>query len=113
MINIKKLNKHYGKRRIKVFDDKTYLGQISTWMNWIWLEKNYSKSVIKTDDEIYKFLRKILHTDKLDEDVTETEAWLEKCNKWNSGKMYGEYGNVDSLFFEDEYDIALKSIHNK
>ena len=121
MINIKKLNKHYGKRRIKVFDDKTYLGQISTWMNWIWLEKNYSKSVVKTDDEIYKILRKIamenlwwlLHTDNLDEDVSESEAWFEKCNKWNSGKMYGEYGNVDSLFFEDEYDIALKSIHNK
>lgn len=59
---------------------------------WICMEKNYSKSVIKTDDEIYKILRKIamenlwwlLHTDNLDEDVTETEAWLEKCNKWNS-----------------------------
>ena len=88
---------------------------------WICMEKNYSKSVVKTDDEIYKILRKIamenlwwlLHTDNLDEDVTETEAWLEKCNKWNSGKMYGEYGNVDNLFFEGEYDIALKSIHNR
>ena len=33
MINIKKLNKHYGKSRIKVFDDKTYIGQITTWMD--------------------------------------------------------------------------------
>lgn len=121
MINIKKLNKHYGKRRIKVFDDKTYLGQIGTWMDWIWLEKNYSKSVDKTDDEIYKILRKIamenlwwlLHTDNLDEDVSESEAWFEKCNKWNSGKMYGFHNKFDSLFFEGEYDTALKSIHNK
>ena len=121
MITIKKLNKNYGKRRIKVFDDKTYIGQITTWMDWICMEKNYSKSVIKTDEEIYKILRKIalenlwwlLHTDNLDEDVSEAEAWLEKCNKWNSGKIYGFNSKVDSLFFEGEYDIALKSIHNK
>ena len=59
MITIKKLNKNYGKRRIKVFDDKTYLGQITTWMDWICLEKNYSKSVVKTDDEILRFCVKL------------------------------------------------------
>ena len=52
MITIKKLNKNYGKRRIKVFDEKTYLGQITTWMDWICMEKNYSKSVVKTNVEI-------------------------------------------------------------
>ncbi len=109
-IIIKKLNKKYGKRKIKVFDDKKFLGEITEFMNWISI----------SDRENHKLLRNIamenlwwlLHNDDIDEDTTEEDAWLKKINKWNNkGKLID--GNYISLFFPGEYQIALNSINNK
>jgi len=56
-----------------------------------------------------------LHSDHINEEYTEEEAWKEKCDRWNRGVMYGV--SVDeqptSNFRPGEYEIALNSINNK
>ena len=113
MLTIKKLHKKYGKRKIQVFDEKKMIGEISEFWHWISI----------TNNEYHKELRKIamenlwwlLHSDNLDEDEDEFEAWKEKCDKWNSGFIIGVPENKipSSNFFPGEYEIALNSINNK
>ena len=55
----------------------------------------------------------LLHTDNLDEDDTEEEAWKEKMDRWNRGIMMDSPILNESLFFPGEYEIALNSINNK
>ena len=76
MITIKKLNKKYGKRKIQVFEDKKMLGEITEFWHWICL----------SNQEYYDILRKVaienlwwlLHSDHINEEYTEEEAWKEK-----------------------------------
>lgn len=114
-MTIKKLNKKYGKRKIQVFDGKKKLGEITECWNWICI----------SNQAHFELLRKIamenlwwlMHSDNLDEDDDEFEAWKEKCDKWNNPKNSPAYTPisdiVDTLFFEGEYEIALNSINNK
>ena len=113
MITIKKLNKKYGKRKIQVFEDNKKLGEITEFWHWICL----------SNQENCKILRKVaienlwwlLHSDHINEDYTEEEAWKEKCDKWNKGRIYGVAISEEptSNFFPGEYEIALNSINNK
>lgn len=108
MYTIKKLHKKYGKRKIQVFDGKKMIGEIQECWGWI-----------ATPRENHGILRKIaienlwwlLHSDHIDEDYTELEAWEEKIERWDKGHSFGA-DNV-SLFFEGEKEIALNSINNK
>ena len=109
MYTIKKMYKKYGKRKIRVYDGKKAIGEVSVFCHWICLDSH----------KYYTTLRKIamenlwwlLHTDQLDEDVTEEEAWEEKMKRFNSGRFLSN--EVDSLFFPGEYEIALNSINNR
>ena len=124
---IKKLYKTYGKRKIQVYDGKKLFGTISNAWGWICIDpveigegndykNNVFSQVFKKNHDI---LRKIamenlwwlLHTDELNEDVTELEAWEEKIERWDKGHSYG--ANNESLFFPGEKEIALNSINNK
>lgn len=108
MYTIKKLHKKYGKRKIQVFDGKKMIGEIQECWGWI-----------ATPRENHDILRKIaienlwwlLHSDHIDEDYTELEAWEEKIERWDKGHSF-DADNV-SLFFEGEKEIALNSINNK
>lgn len=58
----------------------------------------------------------LLHTDNLDKDVTEQEAWEEKIKIWNKGKIYGvALGEVptSNFYSEEEKQIALNLIDNR
>lgn len=115
MLTIKKLNKTYGKRKIKVYDGKEFFGTIEEFFHWI------SILNVHNDEESHAKLRKIamenlwwlLHSDHINEDYTEEEAWKEKCDHWNKGRGSELSYEVDSLFFPGEYEIALNSINNK
>jgi hypothetical protein len=57
----------------------------------------------------------LLHTDKLDDEVTPEEAWQEKINYWDRGRMYGvpvDKEPTSNFFSEEEKNIALNSINN-
>jgi len=115
---IKKLNKKYGKRKIQVYNGKKLFGEITEFCHWISLDPKERENKEITLENCMK-LRKIamenlwwlLHTDNLDEDVTEEEAWKEKVERWDKGHSYG--ADNKSLFFPGEYEIALNSINNK
>lgn len=113
MLTIKKLHKKYGKRKIQVFEGKKKLGEITVFLNWICI------SSLKLRKIAMENLWWLLHSDNLDEDENEFEAWKEKCDRWNDPKNKAGLFNVplneipDSLFFPGEYEIALNSINNK
>lgn len=117
---IKKLNKKYGKRKIQVYNGKKLFGEITEFCYWISLDLKDRRTKEITLENCMK-LRKIamenlwwlLHTDNLDEDVTEEEAWKEKVDRWNKGHGFNGGPSIDSLFFPGEYEIALNSINNK
>ena len=114
MYTIKKLNKTYGKRRIKVFDGKKLVGEISEFWHWISFSNPENHDILRRI--AMENLWWLLHTDNLNEDVTEEEAWKEKVDKWNQGRIYGTTGlgnEPTSNFFPGEYEIALNSINNK
>lgn len=108
MISIKKLNKKYGKRKIQVFENNKKLGEIIECWHWICIPKENHEILRKIAIENLWWL---LHTDNLDEDVTEQEAWEEKIERWDKGHSYG--ADNKSLFFPGEKEIALNSINNK
>ena len=108
MITIKKLHKTYGKRKIQVFENKKLLGEITEAWHWICIPKENHDLLRKIAMENLWWL---LHTDNLDEDVTEQEAWEAKIERWDKGHSYG--ANNESLFFPGEKEIALNSINNK
>lgn len=118
-LTIKKLHKKYGKRKIQVYEGKKLFGEITEFWNWISLDPKERGTDEITLENCMK-LRKIamenlwwlLHTDNLDEWVTEEEAWKEKVDRWNKGRMNG-VSSLDTLFFPGEYEIALNSINNK
>lgn len=127
---IKKLYKTYGKRKIQVYDGKKLFGTISNAWGWICIDpvergegndykNNEFSRVFKKNHDI---LRKIamenlwwlLHTDELDEDVTELEAWEEKIKYWDRGRINMATANNKSAFYSDEErEIARNSINNK
>lgn len=115
MITIKKLHKKYGKRKIQVFENNKMLGEITECCHWIALPRENHEIFRKIAMENLWWL---LHSDNLDEDENEFEAWKEKCDKWNDPKNKAGLFNVplnkipDSLFFPGEYEIALNSINN-
>lgn len=109
MITIKKLNKKYGKRKIQVFEDNKKLGEITEFWNWICIPRENHEVLRKIAMENLWWL---LHSDNINEDYTEEEAWKEKMDSWNRGRMMGG-SSLDSLFFTGEYEIALNSINNK
>ena len=117
MITIKKKYKTYGKRMIRVFEDNKLIGEISEHFHWICIDDK--SSIIKTIP-MHNKLRKVamenlwwlLHSDIINEDYTEEEAWKEKCDYWNKGWFEDSTINT-SLFFPGEYEIALNSINNK
>ena len=84
-LTIKKLHKKYGKRKIQVYNGKKLFGEITEFCHWISLDPKERETKKITLENCMK-LRKIamenlwwlLHTDNLDEDDTEEEAWKEK-----------------------------------
>jgi len=110
---IKKLNKNYGKRKIKVYQNKKLYGEISEWFHWICIDPIIKERSGEYFNEKMKILRKIamenlwwlLHSD------SEEEIWKETCDKWNEGHIIGTTGK-ESAFFPGEYEIALNSINN-
>jgi hypothetical protein len=123
MITIKKLHKKYGKRKIQVFEDNKLYGEISEFWHWICIDPKMKVREGEKFNKKHKFLRKIamenlwwlLHSDHINEDYTELEAWEEKINKWDKGKVLGPVDeNPTSLFTSnEEKEIALNSINNK
>ena len=57
--------------------------------------------------------RRIDGPDKLDEDVTEQEAWEAKINNWDRGIVAFNSDNSSVFYSEEEKTIALSSINNK
>lgn len=108
MYTIKKLHKTYGKRKIQVFDDKKMIGEIQECWGWLAIPRENHDVLRKIAIENLWWL---LHSDHINEDYTELEAWEEKIERWDKGHIYGA-DNV-SLFFEGEKEIALNSINNK
>jgi len=122
MLTIKKLHKKYGKRKIQVFEDNKLYGEISEFWHWICIDPKMKVREGEEFDKKHEFLRKIamenlwwlLHSDNIDEDYTELEAWEEKINRWDKGKVFGPVDeNPTSLFTSnEEKEIALNSINN-
>ena len=108
MYTIKKLYKTYGKRKIQVFDGKKMIGEIQECWGWITMSRENHNILRKIAIENLWWL---LHSDHINEDYTELEAWEEKIERWDKGHSFGA-DNV-SLFFEGEKEIALNSINNK
>ena len=121
--NIKKLNKTYGKRKIQVYHGKKLYGEITECWHWICLDPKMKERSGEEFNKKCEMLRKIamenlwwlLHSDHINEDYTELEAWEEKINKWNQSKIPGPVDkNSKSLFTSnEEKEIALNSIYNK
>ena len=109
MITIKKLNKKYGKRKIQVFEDNKKLGEITECCYWICIPRENHELFRKIAIENLWWL---LHSDHINEEYTEEEAWKEKCDSWNKGRGFSG-PIINSLFFPGEYEIALNSINNK
>ena len=122
MITIKKLHKKYGKRKIQVFEDNKLYGEISEFWHWICIDPKLKVREGEEFEEKEKNLRMIamenlfwlMHSDHINEDYTEFEAWEEKINGWDRGKVLGPVNeNPTSLFTSDEEkEIALNSINN-
>ena len=113
MITIKKLNKKYGKRKIQVFEDNKKLGEITEFWHWICLSNQENHDILRK--VAIENLWWLLHSDHINEEYTEEEAWKEKCDKWNKGRIYGVPVDEQptSNFRPGEYEIALNSINNK
>jgi len=108
MYTIKKLHKTYGKRKIQVFDGKKMIGEIQECWGWLAIPRENHDVLRKIAIENLWWL---LHSDHINEDYTELEAWEEKIERWDKGHSFGA-DNV-SLFFPGEKEIALNSINNK
>lgn len=109
-MTIKRLYKTYGKRKIQVYEGKMLLGEITEAWHWICLSNKENHDILRK--VAMENLWWLLHTDDLNEDVTELEAWKAKVERWDKGHTYGS-DNKTSLFFEGEKKIALESINNK
>ena len=108
MYTIKKLHKTYGKRKIQVFDGKKMIGEIQEGWGGLAMPRENHDILRKI---AIKNLWWLLHSDHINEDYTELEAWEEKIERWDKGHSYG--ANNESLFFPGEKEIALNSINNK
>ena len=108
MYTIKKLHKTYGKRKIQVFDGKKMIGEIQECWGWLAIPRENHDILRKIAIENLWWL---LHSDNINEDYTELEAWEEKIERWDKGHSFG--ADNESLFFPGEKEIALNSINNK
>ena len=121
--SIKKLHKTYGKRKIQVYQSKKLYGEITEFLHWICIDPKMKVREGEEFDKKHEFLRKIamenlwwlMHSDEINDDNSELEAWEEKINRWNRGKVFGPVDeNPTSLFTSnEEKEIALNSIYNK
>ena len=113
MITIKKLNKTYGKRKIQVFEDNKKLGEVTEFWGWICLSNQENHDILRK--VAIENLWWLLHSDHINEQYTEAEAWKEKYDYWNKGRIYGVPVDEQptSNFRPGEYEIALNSINNK
>ena len=121
--NIKKLHKTYGKRKIQVYQGKKLYGEISEFWHWICIDPKMKEHSGEEFNKKYDMLRNIamenlwwlMHSDHINEDYTELEAWEEKINGWDRGKILGPVDeNPTSLFTSnEEKEIALNSLYNK
>ncbi len=110
MITIKKINKRFKNRKIRVFDDNKKIGDIITWNGWFAFETNSHPNILRK--VAIENLWWLLHSDKINKEYTELEAWQEKIEHFDNGKTPG-VPKGESLFFEGEKEIALNSINNK
>lgn len=110
MITIKKINKKQGKRKINVYEDGKLLGY--AFDAWGWL----GVSNIEHHDIIRKVAMEnlwwLLHSDHINEDYTEQEAWEGKIDSWDHGRVTFRTSNT-SVFHDNEKEIALNSINNR
>lgn len=122
-LTIKKLHKSYGKRKIQVYQGKKLYGEITEFWHWICLDLKMKERSGEEFDKKHEILRKIamenlwwlMHSDNISEGYTELEAWEEKINRWDQGRVFGPVDeNPTSLFTSnEEKEIALNSINNK
>ena len=113
-LTIKKLYKKYGSRKIQVYDGKKFLGEINEFWHWISLSNRENHDILRRG--AMENLWWLLHSDSLDEDVTEQEAWEEKINYWDKGRMCGVPADNEpssNFLSEEEKMIALNSINNR
>jgi hypothetical protein len=109
MITIKKLNKKYGSRKIQVFEDNKKLGEITECWHWIAIPRENHEILRKIAMENLWWL---LHSDHINEDYTEQEAWEGKIDSWDHGRVAFHTSNT-SVFHDNEKEIALNSINNR
>ena len=107
MYIVKKLYKAYDKRKLQVYDDKKFLGEITVFHGWISISR-------ENHDILRKFAMENLWW-LLGKDC-DKETWVEDVDYWDKGKrIYGVPVDKlpDSMFFAGEKEIALNSINNK
>ena len=120
-LTIKKLHKTYGKRKIQVYHGKKLFGELGECWGWLYLDPKMKDRQGKEFEEKFNILRKIamenlwwiLHTDNINEDYTEYEAWEEKINRWDKGRIMGNSDETSLFLSKEEKKIALNSINNK
>lgn len=122
---IKKLHKAYGKRKIQVYQGRKLYGEISEFWHWISIDPKMKEREGELFDRKYTILRRIamenlwwlLHSDKIGDDYTEQEAWEEKINRWDKGRIMGfsegNHTSTSNFISNEEKEIALNSINNK
>ena len=113
-LTVKRLHKTYGKRKIQVYDGKKFLGEITECWGWICISSKENHNILR--QVAMENLWWLLHNDHINEDYTEYEAWCEKINYWDKGRMMmvpiDEEPTSNFLSF-DEKLVALNSINNK
>jgi len=106
-IIVKKVNKSFDKRKLKVYEGAKLLGEVGVFHGWISIQR-----------ENHDILRQVAMENLwwlLGKDCDE-ETWKEDVEYWDKGKrVYGVSIDKlpDSMFFEGEKEIALNSINNK
>ena len=114
MIIVKRLNKNYGKRKLRVYEDNKLLGEIGEHYHWIYISNRENHETLRK--VAMENLWWLLHSDNperyLELGYTEEEVWKEACDKWDKGHIMGTDGTM-SAFFPGEYEVALNSINNK
>ena len=107
MIITKRKYKSFDKRKLQVYDDKKFIGEVTTFNGWICVPRNYHDDCRK---EAMKNLYWLLGKD------CDKETWVENIEYWDHGKRIY---NVpidkipESLFFKGEKEIALNSYDRK
>lgn len=107
MIRIERKYKSFDKRKLNVYDDNHFIGEITTFHGWICMQRENHDILRK---EAMKNLWWLLGKD------CDKETWIENVEYWDHGKkIYGVSINKlpDSMFFEGEKEIALNSYDRK